>query len=116
MNYSFRYKPNPAWEEAFLRSSEASKVVNPTLEAIAERAREIAPVDTRPTASGTVYKNSIRTRKRGSNGSADWSAVVFSTDPKAHLIEWGTIHMKGFGTLRRAAEQIVGTENVRGGD
>lgn len=101
---TFRYVPNPRWEVEFTNSREAKALTKETAEAIADKVRAIAPEDTRPTRSGTVYKDSIVVTEDNQ---------VTSTDPKAHLLEWGTVHMAALAPLRRAAEQIVGTDNVK---
>lgn len=102
-----RYVPNPRFAAEFIKSREAKVISKPVAEQIADRVRSIAPVDTSPTASGTVYKDSIVVVD------TDDGVAVTSNDPKAHLLEWGTVHMAALAPLRRAAEQIVGTKNVR---
>jgi hypothetical protein len=92
-----KFIPNPRFEYEFLRSLEAKEMVEDTTEAIAQRAKEIAPRDSGDYADGIKAED----------------GKVIGTDWKSHLIEWGTIKTPPFAPLRRAAEQIVGTENVR---
>lgn len=100
-----RFIPNRSFESEFERTREYDAMKKETAEAIADRVREIGPRDRGPNADDVVYVDSIVVTPDGE---------VTSTDPKAHLLEWGTIHMAPFAPIRRAAEQIVGTENVRG--
>ena len=106
-----RVASGPAYEEA----------LRPIAEAIAERARQLAPVD-----QGT-YRDSIkvvtgnelgfsgrgkksqkvrsRLRTRGLNGD---SIMIVAADFKAHWIEYGTSRRAADAPLTRAAQDIAG--------
>jgi hypothetical protein len=106
-----RIASGPAYEEA----------LRPTAEAIAERARTYAPVD-----SGE-YRDSIRVvtgneigfslrgkqgqrvrqRLRGRNLNGD-SILIVAGDFKSHWIEYGTSRRPAIAPLRRAASEIAG--------
>ena len=66
---------------------------------VADYARSIAPED-----SGE-YKDGIKARRYGRNG----VGVVFS-DPKSHLIEYGTVDTPAFAVRARTIEHFRGDQ------
>lgn len=78
-------------------------------EAIAERARAIAPVGSEDEGDDDPgsYRDGIEVQVRtGSTGRK--RVAVVATDWKSILIEYGSIHNPAFGTLRKAARQSFG--------
>ena len=94
-----RYLPNPRFIPEFLRSRDSNEVVQETTEQIAEQVQAIAD----SIADTGDYARSLRVEDN----------KVVSDDPAAHIIEHGSINNEAFAPLRRGAEQVVGTENVR---
>jgi hypothetical protein len=100
----------------------ASTVVR---QAVIDRAREVqaywkaneAPVSTRdahPLQKGGVewdhpgdYQKSIKIRFNTNR--VPFSAVVFTRDPKAHWLEYGSIHNPEFGFAGRVVEHFKGS-------
>lgn len=98
-----KYVPNPTFEKLFLASREGQELVEEGAQDIADRAKSIAPED-----EGN-YIDGIK----GPKDSGGVPGKVIATDFKSHWIEWGSANNETYAPLRRAAEQIVGTENVR---
>jgi hypothetical protein len=91
-------------------------------QAVIDRAREVqdywksneAPVSNReahPLQKGSVqwdhpedYRNSIKVKY--STAHAPFSATVFTLDPKAHWLEYGSIHNSEFGFAGRVVEHF----------
>ena len=94
-----RYLPNPRFIPEFLRSRAAKTIEEEVAEEILERAQGIGSA----IADTGDYERSLRVEGN----------QVVSDDPAAHIIEHGSINNEAFSPLRRGAEQVVGTSNVR---
>ena len=91
---------NPNLERDLHKIPEVSTKVQAAAEAIAERARELAPVDT------GRYRASIKVQKSNKSGSNLWR--VFASDEKAFWVEFGVPSrgIAGQFVFRRAVESL----------
>lgn len=91
-----KFTPNPELEKLLHTHPSVSEATDAAAEAIAERARELAPVD-----SG-AYRDSIVAQKPSPKG----VARVAATDPKAAWIEFGNSHEPARFVLRNAVSGL----------
>jgi hypothetical protein len=80
---------NPAFAAELAASPTMQTALSAAAVVIAGEIRRAAPIGQGPDAGH--YKRSIRSK----------GPVVYSTDPFAHLVEWGSVNNPAYAPLRR---------------
>lgn len=95
------FELDPGVVAALARSKEMGDLTLAQARAVADKAREIAPVDT------GAYRASIRAEPVTSRRRTRYARVV-ADDPKAAWVEFGTSRHRARAPLRRATEAVFG--------
>lgn len=100
----FRFDRDPTFRSKLLTSAEVEALVADRAEAVADRARELAPDDPNTPTSSIAEGIEVDVAVEGGHV----VARVNATDWKSHFHEFGTVKMPAHPFLRPAAEQELG--------
>lgn len=106
-------------EREIMASVAVKAAVIDTAKKVQKRWKEIAPVSDRPAHPLQVggsyieepgdYQKSIRV-KYDTHGPDVFGAQVYSKDPKAHWLEYGSVHNPEYGYAARVVEEFGGSD------
>ena len=105
------FKPNLGFAAAFALSADWLSTAKNVADLVRDEAQRIATAEAYDTGA---YRDGIESAVGVESGVL--KGRVNANDWKSHFIEFGTVHRTPEAPLRRAAESVVGTEQMRGSE
>lgn len=96
-----RYVWNEDAKTVLARRSETLPPLERLARAIAAQARQNAPVRT------GAFRKSIKLDAAGNDPRHGWTVPVISTDPFAHIVEFGSVNNPPYRPISRAAQTVA---------